>query len=83
MAPNYSKFNLNYSKKNIPIPSQKEYLLQLIRSVEKFIHNLRWRAYFFLNPNEKPQKETYGFKSIRTKHVKELKDFETRLKIRG
>ena len=29
MAPIYSKFDLGYSKKNIPIPSQKEYRLQL------------------------------------------------------
>ena len=68
--------------KNISIPSQKEYLLQLIYSVEKFINNLCWHAYFFLNPTEKPAKETFGFKSVRASpHINELKDFEKRLKI--
>ena len=63
MAPVFSKHDFNYSMKNIPIPSKKEYLLQLIHSVEKFIRNLRWRALYFLNPTEKPEKETFGFKS--------------------
>ena len=78
----FSKFDLGYSKKNVPIPSQKEYRLQLIRSVEKFVNNLRWRALFYLNPSEKPTKETFGFKSIRaSRHINEIKDFENRLKI--
>ena len=42
--------------------------------------NLRWRAHFFLNPNDRPSKETYGFKSIRAPpQIKELKQFEDRL----
>ena len=52
----------------------------LTHSAEKFIRNLRWRAHFFLNPNEKPSKETYGFKSIRAPpQIKELKQFEDRI----
>ena len=82
MAPIYSKFDLGYSKKNIPIPSQKEYKLQLIHSVEKFVRNLRWRAFFFLYPSDKPQKENFGFNSIRLIPIPitQLKEFENRLK---
>ena len=77
----YSKFDLPYSQKNIPIPSHKEYLIQLIISVEKFVRNLRWRAYFFLNPSERPEKDNYGFKSANHPSVvDELKEMEERLK---
>ena len=62
---NLEEVNFGYSMKNISLPSQKEYILQLIHSVETFVRNLRWRAYFILNPNERPQKETHGFKSLR------------------
>ena len=74
------KHDFGYSLKNIPIPSKKEYLKELTHSVEKFVRNLRWRAHFFLNPNDRPSKETYGFKSIRAPpQIKELKQFEDRL----
>ena len=74
------KHEFGYSLKNIPIPSKKEYLKELTHSVEKFVRNLRWRAHFFLNPNDRPSKETYGFKSIRAPpQIKELKQFEDRL----
>ena len=56
------KHDFGYSLKNIPIPSKKEYSKELTHSVEKFVRNLRWRAHFFLNPNDRPSKETYGFK---------------------
>ena len=82
MAQTFTKLDVcNYSMKNIPIPSHKEYTLALIHSVEKFVRNLRWRSFFFLNPQDKPSKETYGFKSIRAApKIKELQEFENRLK---
>ena len=80
MATPYQKFNFAYSMKNIPIPSHKEYLLQLTHSVEKFVKNLRWRAHFFLNPDKKSDKETYGFKSIKAApKIQELEELEDRL----
>ena len=82
MAPSYSKLNFNYSMKNIPIPPKDEYLLQLIYSVEKFVRNLRWRAFFFLNPDKRGrEKETHGFNSINALDdpVPELKLLEQRL----
>ena len=68
--------------KNIPIPPKDEYLLQLIYSVEKFVRNLRWRAFFFLNPGKRGrEKETHGFNSINALDdpVPELKLLEQRL----
>ena len=64
--------------KNIPISDRNTYLNSLIQAADTFIRNLRWRAHFFLNPNEKAsQKQTFGFKSIRSPpHVPELKPFE-------
>ena len=54
MAQVHSKYVFDYSTKNIPIPTRKEFLIQLLYSVEKFIRNLKWRAYFFLNPAKSP-----------------------------
>ena len=49
----------------------------MINSGERFIQNLRWMVIFFLNPNDKPKKETYGFKSTKTPPpVPDLKPFE-------
>ena len=63
--------------KNIPIPRQKDYLLELIYSVGFFVANLRWRTFFFLNPSNYEKKETYGFKTTEPAPiVPELKDFE-------
>ena len=70
--------NISYSTKNIPIPTKKEYLKNLIIKTEKFIKNLRWRTFFVLNPDtEIVEKETYGFNSTKPPPIlKELKDFE-------
>ena len=64
MAQAFSRFNFGYSTKNIPIPSRKEYKLQLIQSLEKFVHNIRWRVWHHLNPGQTSDKETYGFRSL-------------------
>ena len=80
MAQNFHKYEFNYSRKNIPIPSKKEYIMQLTHSTEKFIANLRWRSHFHLNPHLKSDKKTYGFNSIKAApNVKELKQLEDRL----
>ena len=41
----FTKFEFGYSMKNISLPSQKEYVMQLISSVETFVKNIRWRAH--------------------------------------
>ena len=41
------KVELGYSAKCIPVPSNNVYLQILISKVERFAHNLRWKALFF------------------------------------
>ena len=66
--------------KNVSLPSQKEYLISLISSVETFVKNLRWRCFFFLNPQAEPSKENYEFKSLRqAPKIKELQKLEDAL----
>ena len=73
----FEKFEFGYSMKNVSLPSQKEYVMCLISSVETFVKNLRWRAFFFLNPQEKPTKNKFGFKSLRAApKIKELQKLE-------
>ena len=70
-----------YSVKNISIPGKNEYLLRLTHSVSHFINRLRWRAFFFLNPNEGGEgKEKFGFKSLKpAPPVDGLREFEDKL----
>ena len=75
------KVVFGYSLKNISIPGKQEYVLRLTHSVSHFINRLRWRAFFFLNPNEGGEgKETFGFKSLKpAPSIDGLKDFEGKL----
>lgn len=70
-----------YSTLNIPIPSEKDYLRKLIEKTEHLCRRMRWKAYFFLNPNAKPDyKETYGFKSHKIPpQIPALLSFEKKL----
>ena len=72
------KVNLGYSAKNIPVPNNDDYLRMMTAKVEKFVHNLRWKAKFFLKPATKSNfKLNFGFKSTEpAPAVPELKEFE-------
>ena len=72
------KINLGYSTKNIPIPSNKDHQRALIGSAYKHITAVRWRTFFFQNPNiPRNSKETYGFSSTKSAPViPELKQYE-------
>ena len=72
------KLNIGYSTKNIPLPSQNDFLQRLIEKTEHFLRRMRWKAYFFLNPDvSTTSKDTYGFKSTKNPPpVDELKEFE-------
>ena len=85
------KFNFGYSVKNIPIPSEREYKIQLTEKIEAVIRRMRWKAAFFDgNVENNVGQKTYGLKSSKTPPVvKELIAFEedlwklvTRLKFR-
>ena len=75
------RFNFNCSTKNIPMPTNKEYLKRLIEMTEKLINRMRWRAYHFLNSSsESDHRETYGFNSKKTPpQVPELNEFEAKM----
>ena len=70
-----------YGTKNIGIPGKQEYLLRLTHSVSHFVNRLRWRVFFFLNPNEGGEgKETFGFKSLKpAPPIEGLKELESKL----
>ena len=76
------KATLNYSLKNIPIPSKETYLKQLFGYTDSLIQRMRRRAYHFLknkddDEDEDPWRETYGFKTANpAKQVPLLKPFE-------
>ena len=67
--------------KNISVPPFKDFLLQVFNKTGILVKNMRWKAFFFLNPSEKSNtKETFGFNSTAASpHVKELKEFEDKL----
>ena len=72
------KFIIGYSTKNIPLPSQNDFLQRLIEKTVQFLRRMRWKAYFFLNRDVSTcSKDTYGFKSTKNPPpVDELKEFE-------
>jgi len=75
------KTNLHYSKKNIPIASERDYKMKLIEKIEAVIKRMRWKAIFFENDSEEDaQNENYGLKTTNTpQQVPELVEFEKEL----
>ena len=85
----FQQQNINYSLKNIPTPSRKQYMKGLIEKTENFLKRLRWKAWLFLNKNtddddSEEELDTkidfYGFRTSKLPpHVHELQDFEKEL----
>ena len=74
------RFNISYSKKNIPLPSEKEYITQLVSKVENVTKRMRWKALQFLGKLETNNKKAFGFKSPKcSPAVDELAPFESDL----
>ena len=55
-------FYIDYSNKNIPIPTKEEYKIQLISKVESILKRMHWKALHFLERLESSNKVTYRFK---------------------
>ena len=57
------------------------YIKTLISKSEIFVKNIRWRAFFYLNPDQRiDHKETYGFIPTELPPIiPELKEFENDL----
>jgi hypothetical protein len=79
------KFNINYSGKNIPLPSRTDYKKKFIEAIEKLIKNMRWKAFFYLKANpdsstdseEDTREDHYGLKSrCSPPQIEEMADFE-------
>ena len=74
------RFDISDSKKNIAIPSEKEYITQLISKVESVTKRMRWKALQFLGKLESNWKQTFGFKSTKCPPaIDELGPFESDL----
>ena len=68
-------FALNFSTKNIPIPSNRYYLKCLLEKTEDFVRRMRWRAFFFDAQTAQANAELkFGFRSRR--HPPPIKDLE-------
>ena len=72
------KFDFDISLKNIPIPTKKVFMRQMINKTENFVSRIRWATDVFTFPDKyKHSKENYGFKSTHTAPVSPLlKPFE-------
>ena len=71
-----NQFNFDFSLKNIPYGGKLQYQKCLVRKVEKFITNMRWKLYHILNPG-RHQKNTYGFNTTHSPpQLRELNAFE-------
>ena len=82
------RINLNYSLKNIPLPTRSSCQLRLIEKLESVIKRMRWKSFFFPRDNNdikktnsndinESGKETFGFKSKQhPPQINELQSFE-------
>ena len=72
------KKTYNYSTKNIPTPSERNYKLQLVEKIEIFIKRMRWKAIMYdTGCKQNVNVEKYGLKTLHSpKQVKELSAFE-------
>ena len=70
---------MDYSLKNIPIPSRDSYLKNFIEKAESALKPMRWKGRHFFLKGEKSQENTsnFGLSSNKTpRTVLELKPFE-------
>ena len=72
---------LGYSMKNIPIPTRKIYLRQLMEKIQNVITRIRWKAIQFgNNENDDSKTEWYGLKSLSSpRPIKKLTPLENEL----
>ena len=80
------KLQFDYSYKNIPIPSERNYKLQLMENIELVIKRMWWKVHFYNKKKDVKENETqtipktYSLKSLKCPpQVKELIQFESAL----
>ena len=59
--------NFQYSMKDIPNNTKKEFIMKLTQATNTFVLQVKWAAAFFLGLAQKPEveKETFGFKTLK------------------
>ena len=57
------RFDIDYSQKNIPLPTRREYKIQLTAKLESVINRMRWKPLAFFNKLSCSEIKTYGFPS--------------------
>ena len=71
--------NLNYSCKNVPIPTKKQYLRMTITKAEDLIQRMRWKAYYY-NKQHVGKIETFNFRTLKNApQCNDLMNFENDL----
>ena len=71
------QFQINYSLKNIGLPSFHQYEKQLVIKAESFVQRMRWKAHFFLNGEGSTKSFKYGLPTRNSAPVvPEIKAFE-------
>ena len=72
------KKTYNYSTKNIPIPLELNYKLQLVEKIEIFMKRMRWKAIMYKTGCKQNEYiEKYWLKTLHSpKEIKELSTFE-------
>jgi len=76
------KYTLNYSTKNIPLPTKRQYLKILTAKVEKVLKRMRWKAYFFDKEpaTDQANRNTFGFNTRKCPPKSlDLSNFESEL----
>ena len=73
------KLKFDCSMKNIPVTTERNYLLKLIEQIEMVIKRMRWKVIYF-NMKGSIKTETYGLKSQKTPPpINELEAYENDL----
>ena len=57
------KVKFDYSMKNIPVTTERSYLLKLIEKIEMVIKRMRWKVIYCDMKENSIKTETYGVKS--------------------
>ena len=73
-----AKFDINYSNKDISVPSKRQYKIQLTSKIKKAIKRMRWKCLEFLGKlSSKLSQGNYGCKSLKyPPSVEQMADFE-------
>ena len=74
------KLKFDYSMKNIPVTTERSYLLKLIEQIEMVIKRMRWKVIHCDMKGNRIKTETYELKSQKTPlPINELAAFENDL----